>query len=210
MEACIQTQGDKMYTELNEKKKLNADAECVVDELSIEVTKLNNKIKGIESESNELKNQCQQLINDKGNKLDHIKTLSNEIAEISDRLDEASHIIASLKKKNSRREKDINHMAQKADKLMKKYSELKEKSIYERQNYLKNKKEMNLAIGSRMMDYLLHKAYFKRMKKSMNLVRGFSQFDDNFFNSTRRLMRMFENKLELKIKNYFHQWYMNT
>ena len=136
--------------------------------------------------------------------------MGKEIEEISDRLNEASLKISGLKKKNNRREKDINHMAEKADKLMKKYNELKEKSIKDKHDQFDKSKQLNTVIGSRMMDYVLNKTYFKQMRISLNFIQDFSKFDKNFSHSIRLVVKIFDRQSKLNLEKCFHQWHKNA
>ena len=159
------------------------------EELKIGVDKLTTKISNREKGTTDLSEKFQELFWNKGEKQEHIKTLDKEIKKISDRLNEASLKIIGLKKKNNRREKDINLMAKKADKLMKKYNELKEKSIKDNHDQFDRSKQLNTVIGSRMMDYVLNKTYFKQMRISLNFIQGFSKFEKNFSHSIRLIVK---------------------
>lgn len=125
--------------------------------------------------------------------MDFVNTMSKEIVQLTDKIEEAQHFITSLKPKNNKREKEINKMAQKADELMQKLHELNDKAVKEKHTQFKNNKELNAAIGSRLLSYLLDSNYKKNLRHSMSLIQGFSRFDKDFFTHANKLVKIYEN-----------------
>lgn len=115
----VQEEGNKMYTELCRKKKQNSDSQSLLTELQNEIAKLLKLVKRKEEEANKISAQCKQLLSDKSVKMDSLKSISKKLDELTDKVEEVQQLISNLKRKNNRREKDINKMAQKADELMK-------------------------------------------------------------------------------------------
>jgi hypothetical protein len=136
--------------------------------------------------------------------------LSKEIMLVTDQVSKAQHIIATLMKKNNKREKEISEMAIKADKLMSKFSNLKDKAGKVKHIHFKNKKELNSAIGSRLLAYLLDTKYRRNMRQSLLLVQGFSRFDKDFFIHARKLVEIYKNCSKTNLQIIFHKWYKNV
>ncbi|CAI2370290.1 unnamed protein product [Moneuplotes crassus] len=206
MESQMRSKGDKMYAEICKKRKANAEIRLEMDQLSIEISKLKHKMDTNKSDIKKSQLNTNEVAHQITQKDDHIKTLSKEIFEISERLDEATQIIARLKKKNKKREKAINSMSSKADKLMKEYIETKEKAFHDKNCRILNQREINLTVGSRMVDLLLSKIYNRQMKVSLNSIKNFISFDKEFFEMTQRMIRMVERKNLDKLREYFETW----
>lgn len=115
----VQEEGNRMYTKLCRKQKQNEEFEATLSNLQTEIAKLTKLVVKKEEEANKLSAQCKQLLSDKSSKMDYLKGISKKLDEITDKVEEVQQLIANLKRKNNRREKDINKMAQKADELMK-------------------------------------------------------------------------------------------
>lgn len=201
---------DRVTKELHEIKQQNREFEQEINMLKDEINKLQRLAIEKNIEFNELSIACKQLMHSNSSKLEELKIASDTLDAHIERIDELKHLISSLKKRNSKREKDINKMAQKADALMTQYTELKEKAVAEKNRFFKCSREYNLTVGSRIMEYALNAIYIKRMGTSMGLLKGFSQFDKDFMRGAKRLVSVYMQKSQITLKNVLHKWYNTT
>jgi hypothetical protein len=142
--------------------------------------------------------------------MDNLKTLSKEIMEIRDKISESQHLISLLQKKNKKREKEVKMMAEKAEELAKKYSELKEKAIRGQKIFLQNSKEFNSAVGSRLMAYKLHSLYLRKLKEGTTLLRENLTFKKEAEKAVEGLSRIHTMKWNDNCRLAFYIWHHNA
>lgn len=207
---AIKAKGSKMYSLLCRKQQQNADCQAQISELQSDINKITRKLEEKEYISNNLSSTCKQMIQTKSKKFENVRTMKKEIMEITDRIEEARHIIVDLKKKNTRREKDVNKLSEKADELMKKYTELKDKAVQASHDYLDNSKEFNMAIGSRLLSYQLHRYHMKHMTQQMATIKSFCEFDDISTRAVRNLVRVYAAKCRTTTRDAFVKWQAST
>ena len=199
-----------MNTELNKKRTDNAELKQKLANNQQEIDILNEILLAKEQESNELSKQCKNLLENKTQTLEWVKNLNNEIDELSDKLEEALHVIQSLKLKNNNREQEINKMALHADELVKKYTLLKERALNDKSNMLLSNKVFDSMVGSRLLYFRLETVYFKRISQSFRLIKDLSHFDKQFFKAAGRVVKIYQEKLNDKLRTALSLWYSNA
>ena len=149
------------------KRTDNIDLKERFSNIENEIEILQEILKVKESESSEISGQCKGILQNKSETMEWIKNINDEVEELVDKLEEASHIIQSLKIKNNNREKEINKMALQADELFKKYTTFKEKTLKEKHNMIESNKVYNSMVGSRLKWFT---KMFTPSKKSSSII----------------------------------------